>query len=71
MRQRNETGSVLNSPDYGGPIGPGEEFEHDVLITGCVDLDAPETPAEPPEGGGAPDVSAEPDVPAASEETPA
>ena len=68
MRQRNETGSVLNSPDYGGPIGPGEEFEHDVLITGCTDLDTAETPAEP---DAAPDVPAEPDVPAASEETPA
>ena len=68
MRQRNETGSVLNSPDYGGPIGPGEEFEHDVLITGCTNLDAAETPPEPDPPA---DIPAEPDVPAASEETPA
>jgi hypothetical protein len=68
VRQRNETGGVLNSPDYGGPIGPGEEFEHDVLITGCTDLDAPETPDEPPEPDPPADVPAEPDEPAATEE---
>lgn len=68
MRQKNETGGVLNSPDYGGPIGPGEEFEHDVLITGCTDLDAPD---EPPEPDPPADVPETPDVPAASEETPA
>ena len=67
-RQRNETGYPLNSLDLGRQIGPGEEFTHDVLITGCVDLDAPETPPEPAEPDPPADVPAEPDVPAVSEE---
>ena len=67
-RQRNETGGVLNSPDYGGPIGPGEEIDFPLLITGCTDLDAPD---EPPEPGPPADVPETPDVPAEPEETPA
>ena len=67
-RQQNMSGYPLNSLDLGRTIGPYEEFEHDVLITGCRDLDAPETPAEPPEPDTPADVPAEPDVPAPSEE---
>ena len=39
-KQRNVSGYPLNSLDLGRVIGPNEEFEHDVLITGCLDLDA-------------------------------
>ena len=38
-KQRNVSGYPLNSLDLGRVIGPNEEFEHDVLITGCLDLE--------------------------------
>lgn len=49
MRQRNDSGYALNSPDVGRVIPPDEEFDHPDYITGCTNLDAPA--AEPPAGG--------------------
>jgi len=40
VRQQSNSAYPLNSLDLGRTIGPYETFEHDVLIAGCVDLDA-------------------------------
>jgi hypothetical protein len=51
VRQVNTSGYTLRSADYGGEIGPGEEIDHPVLITGCESPEPPETdekPADPP-----------------------
>lgn len=63
MRQRNDTGYPLNSPDMGRVITAGEEFSHPGHITGCTDLAEPDSggreaasPPEPPQ----PPVAADP-----------
>ena len=38
IRQRNDTGGVLESHEFGLSIGPGEEFEFRLPVPGCTIL---------------------------------
>lgn len=41
FRQRNDTGGVLESHEFGLSIGPGEEFECSLPVPGCTPVLSP------------------------------
>ena len=49
FRQRNDTGGVLESHEFGLSVGPGEEFECSLPVPGCTPVLTP----VPGEGGAA------------------
>lgn len=51
FRQRNDTGGVLESHEFGLSIGPGEEFECSLPVPGCTPVLAP-VPGDPADNDG-------------------